>query len=598
MTKNEGESIVSDVSCFVMMAIFIVGLVVLGVKLKEVQVRDSADYSYANARQSVRRVQTTGMRGRILDRNGTVLADNRTTLQIVCHVSRFGRRTWRETEAAVSEAIGRVARVVGRPSAVSQGDIARHVNQRLARPLVVWRGLADEELARFAEHEREFPGFACTVDDERRYPFGNLAAHAIGYVGRDEVVTDAGDEKFNFRERELRGRGGLESYYDIFLRGVPGEDKVLVDARGFAIRSWTVVNPRRGPDLRLTIDVEIQRAAERELAGERGACVVMDPRNGEILAFASAPGYDLNRCVPRLSEAYYTELTNDVARPLLNRASGGSYAPGSTFKPVTALAALSQGVSPAETYDCCGVFELGSMHLHCSRTWGHGTLDMRQALMKSCNPYFCNLGVMTGTNALFQAARALGLGSRTGLDLGVDAAGVVPDAEWKARVYRERWYPGDVAQMSIGQGMLLVSPLQMARVTGGLAVGYLVNPHFKLDLPVERRLLPFRADALEAVRTGMRMVVAGDGGEAGTGRRGGEGVAVPVSGKTGTAEVGYGERRRKNTWFVAFAPTDRPRVAVAMVIENGQSGGGTTAPKVANVLKAVFGEAEGRVSHD
>ena len=192
---------------------------------------------------------------------------------------------------------------------------------------------------------------------------------------------------------------------------------------------------------------------------------------------------------------------------------------------------------------------------------------------------------------LFRTAAAFGLGQRTGIDFGVDAAGVVPDGDWKLRTYGERWYPGDLAQMSIGQGMLLATPLQMARATGAIATGSLVTPHLKIDVPVERVRLPFDDAKLAVLREGMRLVVSGDGGSRGTGWRAGEGVAVPVAGKTGTAEIGVGERRRKNVWFVAYAPADNPTVAIAMVIENGDSGGATAAPKVGSVLKTVFGEA-------
>ena len=579
------ESIVSDLSCWVVAGIFVVGLLVLAVNLREVQVTDAADYNYANARQSIRRVQTDGRRGRILDRNGVALAENRKAVSIVCDVVAYQRRTWEETVVEVRSAIGRVAQVVGRESPVTDRAIRRHLNQTLAMPLVVWRDIDFAMLAKFAEHEREFPGFRLRETEVRVYPHGRLAAHLLGYVGRDRGESESGDEKFNFYYPEMRGRSGLEVYYDSFLRGVPGERNLLVDARGFAIREWTVVAAQVGPDLRLTLDVGVQEAVERELKGCRGACVVMDPRNGDILAMASSPAFDPNAFVPSLPQELYARYADDPAKPLLNRASGGAYAPGSTFKPITALAGLSAGTAPDEEYDCSGVFVFGGMHLHCARRWGHGPLDMPHALRESCNAYFCHLGATVGTNAIICAAQAFGLGSKTGLDLGVDMAGTVPNGEWKRRVYNEPWYPGDLPQMAIGQGMLLVSPLQMARVAAAIGTGYLVVPHLKLDLVSERKPLPFTAQQLNVVRDGMRMVVDG-----GTGRRGGSDLAVPVSGKTGTAEVGARERRRKNTWFIAYAPSQMPTVAVAMVIENGESGGGTTAPKVRNVLAKVFGE--------
>lgn len=588
---SRADSSVGTFSCMLVAALFAAGFVHLVVSLRAVQVTDAADYNYASARQSIRRVQTVGLRGRILGRRGEVLAGNRPSLSIVCMPASFEKRSWSNTVNAIERGVRAVGAVIGRRSPVTRRDISRHVKQSLAMPLTVWRDVGERELAVFCEREREFAGFAVAETAERVYPGGRLASHVVGYVGRDRGESLAGDEKFSYFAPEMRGRSGLEAYYDGFLRGVPGERKLLVDARGFAIRDWTVIDAKPGPDLRTTIDLRVQEAAERELRGEKGACAVIDPRNGEVLALASAPGFDLNAFVPVLRSETYARYVDDPAKPLLNRATGGTYAPGSTFKPVTSLAALKSGYPADETYECTGEFICGGMRLRCMSRWGHGPMDMRHALMKSCNPFFCNLGTMAGTNAFCRAARAFGLGAKTGLDLGVDRAGVVPDGEWKLRTYGERWYPGDLAQVSIGQGMLLVTPLQMALVAGAIGTGRLVTPHLRIDAPATSTPLPFTADQLNVVRDGMRMVVAGDGGARGTGWRGGEGVPVPVSGKTGTAEVGAGERRRKNAWFIAYAPADAPTAAVALVVEDGESGGGTAAPKVCEILKAVFGGA-------
>ena len=589
--SRDDRLVVSNLSCLLVAVLVAAGLVRLGVKLKEVQVDGAAGYSYANVRQSVRRVQTAGLRGRMLDRHGAVLAANRRSISIVCDPAAFQARTWEETCASMQRAMERLGSALGRPSPLTGRAVRRHVSQRLAMPLVAWSEVGEDELAVFAEREREFPGFAAVENVARVYPAGRSAAHVLGYVGRDRGESEAGDEKFSFYSPEMRGRAGLEAFYDSYLRGVPGERKVQVDARGFATRAWTVVEPKRGPDLHLALDLSVQREAERQLRGEVGACAVINPVTGDVLALASAPGFNPNEFVPVLSPDVYDRYAGDALKPLLNRASGGQYAPGSTFKLVTALAGLESGWLPEETCVCTGTYELGSLCLRCSSRWGHGALDLRRALMKSCNPFFCSLGAVAGTNALVCAARALGLGSKTGLDMSPDAAGVVPDSDWKMRVYGERWYPGDAAQMAIGQGMLLATPLQMARVAGAIATGYLVTPRLSLDAPVVRTPLPFAEANLETVREGMRMVVAGYDGDRGTGWRGGEGVAVAVAGKTGTAEIGSRERRRKNAWFVAYAPAERPSVAVALVVENGESGGATAAPKVCAVLKKIFGEA-------
>ena len=580
----------SRVSAIVLALAFVAGLLHLAVCLHEIQVETAADYNYASARQSIRRVRTAGMRGRILDRRGTVLADNRTSLSLVCHPAAFQRKSWEETAAGMRAAIDALAQTVGRPAPLDDRRIRRHVDRLLPLPLEVWGDLSPSELARFCEREREFPGFSVQETVERVYPCGELAAHALGWVGSTAGTAEAGDERFYFISPELHGKAGVEYQYDSFLGGVSGERKVLVDARGFAIREWTVVEPQQGPDLALTIDAGLQRTVERQLTGRNGACVVLDPRSGDVLAFASAPAYDPNTV--RRAEVYGA-LAADPEEPLLNRASGGAYAPGSVFKPVTALAGLAVGYPADRTHDCTGVFELGGMRLHCARRWGHGELDLRHALMASCNPFFCNLALEAGTNALRTAAYAIGLGRRTGVDLGVDTAGVVPDAEWKMQTYHEKWFQGDLAQMAIGQGMLLVSPLQMALVAGALGTGYRVTPHLKAGTVSERTPLEFPAEHLAVVREGMRLVVTGDGGTRGSGWRAGEGLAVAVSGKTGTAEVGRGARRRKNTWFIAYAPSDSPTVALAIVIESGESGGSTAAPCANAILRHVFGAREG-----
>jgi penicillin-binding protein 2 len=597
-------SIVSDVSVLVTGVLILLGLVTLGVKLHEVQVDGAAKYGYDGVRQAVRRVRTAGPRGRILARDGQVLAENRESLSIAVNPSCFQCRGWDATATAISNAIASAAVVIGRTEPLTWKQIRRHVNQALARPLVVWRDIDETELAKFSEHMHLHPGFELIETEERHYPEGALAAHVLGYVGRDEVSGEGGDEKYNFRDKEMRGRMGVEHHYDAFLRGVPGEVRLTVDARGFAIGEEQVLKGCCGPDLRLSIDVGLQREVERQLRGEKGACVVLDPRDGSVLAMASAPGFDPNDFVPVLTHETYDRYAKDIAsKPLLNRAAGGAYTPGSVFKPITALAGLRAGWSETETHECTGVFELGNMRLRCARRWGHGPLDIRHALRESCNPFFSSLGIAIGTNALIRAARDFGIGTKTGLDFGTDMAGVVPDAEWKRRAYHQPWYPGDLAQMSIGQSMLLVSPLRMAMVAGAIGSGDLVTPHLLADAAPERHPLPFSGRHLEVVRDGMRMVVDG-----GTGRRAGEGVNAWVIGKTGTAEVGRGERQRKNTWFIAYAEScecsaeglvcrvKKPRmpqnvVAVALVVEDGQSGGGTAAPKVCAVLKSVFGEA-------
>lgn len=587
----KGEtSVVGDFAIWTTAVVFAVGLLALAVSLKGVQIDGVADYNTEKLEQSIRTIRRPGARGRILDRNGVVLAGNRTMVSLVCHAGRFNRGSWTKAAGEIAVAVSNLTAALSIPSSLTQNGILRHVRYDLWKPLFVCRDLSLEEIARISENEWDHPGFELVSEEVRVYPLGRLAAHAIGYVRRRDPSRDnsyGSGERFNHFEKEMCGAEGLEAYYDLFLRGVPGESKVQVDAMQFSTREWTVTEPQCGPDLRLTLDSRIQAVAEQELEGRRGACVVLDPRDGAVLAIASAPAYDLSDFTPVLSAESWSNYLHDADKPLLNRAVQGRYAPGSTFKPITSLAGLAAGVSPDDVYDCSGVFSLGAMRLRCSRRWGHGPLDLRDALRDSCNCYFCNLSLLAGTNRLVRMARGFGLGERSGIDLGGEVAGVVPDAQWKLYAYRERWYPGDLPQMSIGQGMLVATPLQMALVAGALGTGWRVTPHLKEGLEPQRRPLDVSAADLAVVREGMWRV-AND--PLGTGRKGAENLRVRIGGKTGTAEIGNGPNRRKNTWFIAFAPYEAPTVALAMVVEDGESGGGTTAPRVRNVLAAIFGE--------
>ncbi len=599
-------------------AVFVFGELVLGISLFRLQVLNVAESRESQAIQTIRRVRVPGRRGRILDRNGRVLAECRPSRCIQCNLEEFQRRgASSNTVAAVDAAIDALSRALAIPRQISAREIARHLHTASAIPLVAWQDLDEATFARFCERSHEFPGFADHVSAERTYPFGSLAAHVLGYTGRSDPEGFENDPVY-FSEKEMKGRDGVESYYNRFLSGVTGEKRVTVDARGFrptrAHKSIMDeaedgdVAPANGLDLALTLDIRIQASLERELEGVTGAGVVLDPRDGAVLALASAPTFNPNECVPTLTHAMYATLTNAPAKRGQNRAISEGYAPGSTFKPITALAGLATAWMPEDEYNCQGVYRLGDLRLHCWDRYGHGSVNLSEAIEQSCNTFFCNLGTAVGSNAVITAARAFGLGSRTGIDIGGEYSGVVPDDEWKYRWYNEHWYPGDTCQMCIGQGMLLVTPLQMAVVAATLANGgrvyrpYLYARKEGAHIASAVRRIPYEDDAIDLVRKSMKAVV-----ETGTGRailvrteqaqKPGERrrrvrLQVHCAGKTGTAEIGRGETKRKNTWIIAFAPYENPTVAIAMLVERGESGGKTVAPRVHNVLAGIFGEEE------
>ena len=594
-------------------AVFAFGFFVLGTALFRMQVLDVANSRENQDVQTVRRIKVPGRRGRILDRNGKILADCRASRCIICLFEEFQKPgSFSNTIHAIDIAIDRLSDVIGIPRTASTTDIARHLRTASAMPMTVWQDIDDATLARFCEHACDFPGFDTATRAERTYPCGSLAAHVIGFTGRG--MPDGAATLF---EPELTGRTGVERFYNRYLAGVPGERRVRVNARGFrpardgrnAMDSEKDddIKPVDGLDLKLTLDAGIQASLERELADVTGAGVVLDPRNGAVLAMASAPTFNLNDCVPRLSFAQYASLTNAPEKRGQNRAISEAYAPGSTFKPITALAALSTGWGIDDKYVCEGVYRLGDLRLHCWNRWGHGSLDMHDALVTSCNTFFCSLGTAIGSNAVISAAMTFGLGASTGIDLAGETPGVVPDNTWKKQQYAEPWYPGDTCQMSIGQGMLLATPLQMAVVAAALGNGgRIYTPFLHAREPGRAatppmRTLPFSRENIEFIRISMRDVV-----ENGTGRwisermvaSDGSGprrrflLNVSCAGKTGTAEIGRGSTKRKNTWVIAFAPYENPTVATAMIVERGESGGSTVAPRVRAVFASIFGEHE------
>lgn len=610
----KSDTVTVRAATFVLLAsAFATGFASLAARLKVEQLERVAEHRGQMESQSSRIVQTAGLRGRILARDGTLLAGNRRSLVIEIRPESF--RTTLKDATNILAAVERLRPLVGRAPSVTESSVARHLKYEIACPMPVWRDLTDEELARFEERAEEWPDFECVSEAERCYPLGAFASHLIGWVGREFASAENGSRTVSYAQRELAGRGGLERQYDLYLRGRPGEEHVVVDATGRVKErpdgEDESVAALNGPDLRLTLDVALQRAAEEALSGWCGALAAIDPRDGSVRALASAPGYNLNDCVPVFRAETYEALTNAPGKPLLFRAVSGQYAPGSTFKPITALAAMGAGWRADEEHVCTGVFTLGGgFRLRCTSTWGHGPLDITDAIKCSCNPFFCNLGMFAGTGAVTRAARSFGLGERTGIDYPSDAAGIVPDGEWKKRTQGEPWYPGNLAQMSVGQGYLLVTPLQMARAAAALGSGKLVTPRLNAEVPPESRPLPFPASHLSVVRKGMEKVVYAPNG---TGRRAGERVAAHVIGKTGTAQVGSRElgNRRLVVWFIAYAtPVESSRtkepLAVAMVLTdrrtadgkyewlNGEHDGGGTlvAPLVAGMLRTFYGETE------
>ena len=568
------------------------GLALLALRLYRIQVVRTAFYEGRQVRQSVRRVLLPSPRGRILDRQSRLLADNQPNYCIALYVEELrqpGR--WVHTVDAVDEELDELATVLRLPRACSRRQIEEHIAGSLPLPLIAWEHADDAVLARLTESRRRFPGADVFVQPERTYPQGRLAAHLLGFVGRGELDEATREGDFQYHLPGMKGRGGIEREYDDQLCGLPGGQLICVDAAGYRHHEWIGRQPVPGRDLNLTIDLRIQAALENGLADVCGAGVVLDARNGEVLALASAPTFDPNTLSPAPTPAVWRALLDDPDHPLLNRAIAGSYPPGSTFKPFVALAAQALGGFDASTtHECQGSFQLGNRVIHCASGERHGIVDMRKALEVSCNVYFCTLARDLGYSAIQSVAQQAGFGRRTGIDLPGETAGLLPTPEWKRAHQSEEWAVGDTCNVAIGQGLLLASPLQMAVATAAIANGGTVlRPRLVRSSRREEEVagrVEWPAAALAVVREGMAEVV---NGEEGTGHRI-QVEGVNVAAKTGTAEYGPAARRRKYGWMIAFAPVEAPRVAVAMVVEDAVTGGVTVGPRLQRVLVTIFGD--------
>ena len=579
-------------------AVMLMAFLGLGLALWRIQVAHGKSYQKDLMKQSVRRVRLPGVRGCIFDRNGVRLADNRPSYCIAVYLEELRQAgAWKRTITKIEKQIDELAAALNIEKEISGDDIKAHIKKRLPLPLLAWRDVDESVVARLAEQVKVQPGVDVYVEPARIYPQGNLACHVLGYVGRADPPQDE-EEPFHYYLPEMTGKSGIEKKYDGILRGEAGGRLMRVDVSGFRHDDLAVKEPRSGRDVFLSLDVKVQRLAEEAIRDQRGAVVVLDPSNGDVLAMASSPGFDPNEFMPVISMERWKELVEDEQRPLLNRTVAGAYAPGSTFKPVVILAALENKTIDSRTaFTCPGHFMLGRARFNCWYSPGHGTLTTRESLQHSCNVFLFRTALACGYESIYHMAVALGLGRKTDVSLDYELAGLVPDDAWKRRTYDDGWRDGDTCNLSIGQGALLVTPLQMAVLAATIANGgHVYRPRLVMALrePGEEQLRSIPSQVVnemnwsrattDLVRGGMRDVVMT---REGTGKL----AAVPgvtMAGKTGTAEYGRKEEGKKLAWMIAFAPFDHPRYAVAIMIEDAVSGGSSAAPKVQKLMRGLF----------
>ncbi|MFA7160572.1 MAG: penicillin-binding protein 2 [Kiritimatiellia bacterium] len=563
-----------------------------------IQIGQGKVYRISQEQQTARRVRLPAVRGKIVDRHGVCLADNQPNYGICIYLDELRRYDKkRPTAAKTWELVRQMAQALEIEPQTGLKQISAHLYNRKPLPLTAWRSIDHKTMARFAEIGMRFPYADLIYDSRRVYPRGACAAHVLGYVGT-AGADEEDDGQYHYYLPDMEGKTGLEKKYDKWLSGDAGGRLVRVDVTGFKHDETCLREPVPGGDLRLGLDLRMQQIAERAIADTSGAVVVLDPDTGDVLAMASSPGFNLNLFASGLTAETWRGLVADERKPFFNRAAQGMYPPGSTFKPLVALAALTQGKASAGTvFVCNGRFELGGQVFSCHMGDAHGPVDIPRALEASCNVYFCNLGLLCGYDLIYHMALAAGFGRETGLDLDGEAPGLLPSKSWKRHARGESWRDGDTCNVSLGQGAMLVTPLQMAVFTAALANGgRLLRPRLVTGLrphgsegfepvpPVVENDLHWPTAHLAVVREGMRRVI---GAPEGTGRL----AALPdvvMAGKTGTAEFGRKGAGRQHGWMILFAPFDRPRFAVAMVVDESVSGGLTVGPRLRLMMSEIF----------
>jgi penicillin-binding protein 2 len=566
-----------------------IALLVLGLVCWKIMILDHAKYWALSEANRFRESVVAAPRGLVKDRNDVVLAN---------YAPSFKASVIRENCRNLDRSIRDISQLLGITPESLRQRIAKYASLPAFQPIIVKDNLDIREVSRIESRRLEFPELVVETDPRRFYPFGSLAAHAIGYL--QEVTPDelrAGP----YRERnlgDLVGRTGVEREYESRLTGVNGKLTEIVDSQGRERGEAARVEPVPGGDIGLTLDFDIQKKASELLEGREGAIIVLDPRNGEVLALASYPTYDPNKFITRFTPEEWMDLMSRPDHPLENRAIRGLYSPGSVFKLTMAIGALNAGViSEQTTFFCPGFAQFYGRPFACWLRGGHGALSLTEAIRHSCNVYFYNVGRRLGVDRIAEAAESLGLGQKTGIDLPGEKEGVIPSEAWSQSVRKSPWYPGETISVSIGQGPLVVTPIQVAAHTAILAGrGKKIVPHLLRAAGAgtgapDPGTAPIPAGIFETVVNGMWKCV----NEEGTGK-GAKVDGFDVCGKTGSTQVigresaeKFGKQVKTHSWFTGFAPRDNPRVVVTVLVEFGGLGGATAAP-LAKELFALFRE--------
>ena len=557
-------------------------------------------YRHLSANNCIRLQSIPAPRGLIYDRNGTILVDNRPS---------FDLKIILKDADPVDETLLRLSQLMQVPLQELQEHIDNRGSQSKLNPLLLKRNISRDQLAVVKAHAFDLPGVIIDVEPRRNYIHEKCAAHVLGYLGEVNGEELRKNKYPDVRSGDAIGRDGVEKEFETVLHGKRGGRQVEVDATGRLVRVLNTVDPVPGQNIFLTIDLELQQAAESLLEGLSGAVVAMDPATGDVLCMASSPSYNQNDFIGGISHKKWQALQEDPRHPMTNKAIQGEYPPASTYKIVTAIAGLEEGAVNIHTSRfCSGRHKYGNRIYRCWKKWGHGDVDIIGSLEQSCDVFFYNVGQDVGVDTLAQYARGCGLGKSTGIELRKERSGLIPTAAWKRKRFGVSWQGGETLSIAIGQGFNLVTPLQMAVFMAAVGnEGTLYRPRILKSVqvrpgepPVEQMPeitggIPAGKETLRIVREGLLRVVHGKRGTARAVKIDG----VTMAGKTGTAQVFSMKKKdrdrsknepldyllRDHAWFVCYAPAENPVIAVSVIIEHGEHGATAAAPVASHVVK-------------
>ena len=582
---------------------------ILVVRLWYLQVMKSHYFGELSLNNRIRVTKTPAPRGLILARDGTILAENRPGFDLAIIP---------EDVEDMEKTLSTLEKLVGVNKEILRKRIKRARGRPPFKSIKLKKDLSWEEMVRVAIYRFELPGVLIEVGPTRSYPLGEITAHLIGYVGEisvreQERLRRAG--KTSYSLGDIIGKSGVEAIYENVLRGMDGGRQIEVDAHGRLIKVMKEIPPFPGNNLRLTIDVPTQLALWEALSGKAGAGIAIDPRNGKVLAMVSTPSFDPNLLIGGISEEDWQSIINNPFRVFTNRAIQGQYPPASTFKVITAAAALEEGIIEPSTKMYSGpVFRFGGREYRDWKPEGHGNIDIKKAIIESADTFFYQVGLMVGIERLARYAEMFGFGKKTGIGFGTEKAGLVPTPEWKKKTYGTIWYDGETILTAIGQGFLLTTPLQLANAYASIANGgtlympqlveSIESPSGKVIKefePVELGKVELSTETLSLLKEALRGVVADEDGTAHHLNVDG----LRIAGKTGTAQVVRLKKRtrdiekipykhRDHAWFVGFAPYDDPRIVVAVIVEHGGFGSQSAAPVALKVIQTYLKGLEER----